>query len=92
MSYGLDVKNLLRKLLTNYRLYFSNDVLNSEGRKVFEEMARMLIHEHPEHKPIIQRARRNLSLKNVLKVARMVLGDGIEDVIRQADEGPYTYR
>lgn len=92
MSYGVDVKNLLRKLLTNYRVYFSNDVLNSEGRKVFEEMARMLIHEHPEHKPTIQKARRNLSLKNILKVARIVLGDDVEDIVRQADDGPYIYR
>lgn len=92
MSYGVDVKNLLRKLLTNYRVYFSNDVLNSEGRKVFEEMARMLIHEHPEHKPTIRKARRNLSLKNILKIARIVLGDDVEDIVRQADDGPYIYR
>ena len=91
MSYGFDVKNLLRKLLTNYRLYFSNDVLNSEGRKVFEEMARMLIHEHPEHKPIIQKTRRNLSLKNILKIARMVLGEDAEDITKQVDDGPYIY-
>jgi hypothetical protein len=92
LSYGVDVKNLLRKLLTNYRVYFSNDVLNSEGRKVFEEMARMLIHEHPEHKPTIRKARRNLSLKNILKIARIVLGDDVEDIVRQADDGPYIYR
>jgi hypothetical protein len=92
LSYGVDVKNLLVKLLTNYRVYFSNDVLNSEGRKVFEEMARMLIHEHPEHKPTIQKARRNSSLKNILKIARIVLGDDVEDIVRQADDGPYIYR
>jgi hypothetical protein len=91
LSYGVDVKNLLVKLIANYRVYFSNDVLNSEGRKVFEEMARMLIHEHPEHKPIIQKARRNSSLNNILKVARIVLGDGVEDIVGQADGGPYIY-
>ncbi|MEM1546020.1 MAG: hypothetical protein QXY40_11345 [Candidatus Methanomethylicia archaeon] len=91
MSYGFDVRNLLRKLLLNYRGYFSNDVLNSEGRKVFEEMARMLIHEHPEHKPIIQKARRNPSLKNILKIARIVLDEDIEDIIKQVDDEPYTY-
>ncbi len=74
-SFGSDVKALLRKLLLGYRSYFSNDVLNSEGRKIFEETVRMLIYEHPEFKPIIRKTRRNPTIDNVLKVAKLVLGD-----------------
>ena len=73
-SIGPDVKNLMKILLQNASSYFSHDCLNSEGRKLFEEMARMLVYEHPEYKPIIQKTRRNPTFANVLKVAEKVLG------------------
>lgn len=72
---GPDVKNLMRNLLQNAPAYFSHDHLNSEGRKIFEEMARMLIYEHPEYKPLVRKVRRNPSLANVMKVAEVVLGE-----------------
>lgn len=63
LRFGPEVKNLLRKLLLGFNLYFSEDVLNSDGRKLFHEVAKMLIYEHPEYKALISRVRRNLLLK-----------------------------
>ncbi|RLE50237.1 MAG: hypothetical protein DRJ31_02115 [Candidatus Methanomethylicota archaeon] len=80
-SIGPDVKNLMKILLQNMSSYFSHDYLNSEGRKLFEEMARMLIYEHPEYKPIIQKTRRNPTLSNVLKIAHIVLGEEAEKLL-----------
>ncbi len=90
-SFGPDVKNLLRKLLRNYSLYFSHDALNSEGRKVFEEMARMLIYEHPELKPMVKKARRDPSLQNILKIASIVLGEDAVKQLISLYKHPYKY-
>jgi len=92
METGPDVKNLLRKLLKGYMQYFDNDYMNSEGRKVFEEMARMLIYEHPEIKPTIRRIRRNPTLDNVLKLARRILGSEADKIVKTVGKYPYVYR
>ncbi len=89
-SVGSDVVHLARKLALGYRLYFSGDALNSEGRKIFEEMARMLIYEHPELKNIVKKARRNPTLGNVLKVLERILGEEAEKLVREGVEGPYS--
>ena len=90
--YGPDVVNLFRKLLLGYRLYFSHDVLNSEGRKVFEEAARMLIHEHPEMKPTVRRVRRKPTLDSVLRLAAIVLEEDPKELLAAGIEGPYRTR
>jgi len=89
LKIGSDVKSLMKKLILGYRLYFSNDVLNSEGRKIFEELARMLVYEHPYYKALIRRVRRNPTLDNVLKVGEIVLGDEIHELLSLAVYGPY---
>jgi len=81
----------MRKLLEGYVFYFSHDVLNTEGRKVFEEMARMLLDEHPELKPMVKRVRREPTLKNVMKLARLVLGEYSEKMPLLSVQGPYYY-
>jgi hypothetical protein len=90
-SIGPDVVRLARKLALGYRLYFSGDLLNSEGRKVFEKMARMLVYEHPELKGVVTRARRNPTLGNVLKVLERILGEEAEKLVREGVEGPYSW-
>ncbi len=88
--FGPDVIALFRKLLLGYALYFSNDLLNSEGRKVFEEAARMLVYEHPEMKPAVVRVRRKPTLDNVLRLASRILGeDEAYALLRAGIEGPY---
>ncbi len=90
-GFGPDVVRLARKLAGGYMVYFSRGVLNSEGRKVFEELARMLIDEHPELKKIVTRARRNPTLENVARVLERVLGEEVSNLLAGAIEGPYTY-
>jgi hypothetical protein len=63
---------LYKKLLEHRLYYFSNDVLNSEGRKVFRTFARAFLELYPQHKPMIVRVRREPTLKNVLKLAKVL--------------------
>jgi len=91
VEFGPDVVRLARKLAEGYMVYFSRGVLNSEGRKVFEEMARMLIDEHPELKKVVSRARRNPTLENVVRVLERVLGEEAGALVASAVEGPYVY-
>lgn len=71
-----EVKSLLTKLLTNYRLFFSKDgVLNSEGRKLFENIARTIIREHPERKEMISRVRKKPTIDNIIKVATIYVSE-----------------
>ncbi len=75
MKFGKDVEALLRKLLLGYRTYFHNDVLNSDGRKIFEEILRMIMYEHPELRRIVYKVRRNPTIDSVLRIAVLVLGE-----------------
>ena len=91
LRFGPDVYNLFKKLLLGFKLYFSGDVLNSEGRKVFGEAVRMLVYEHHEYKDLITRVRRNPTLENVMKIARLVLGDEAEKMLKIGIYGLYVY-
>ncbi len=75
MKFGRDIEALLKKLLLGYKRYFHNDVLNSDGRKLFEEILRMTMYEHPELRRLIYRLRRNPTIDSVLKLAKIVLGE-----------------
>ena len=90
-DFGPDVRSLARKLIAGYLLYFAHDSLNSDGRKLFEEMARMLVYEHPELKSLVRKARRRPTLDNVMKVVERVLGEEAQELLRGAVEGPYIY-
>ncbi len=73
-SYGKDLKYLMRKLLLGYRLYFDKDgVLNSDGRRLLEEIARFLVYEHPELKPLVKKVRKNPTLNNVIRLAEVFM-------------------
>lgn len=92
MRFGPDVVRLARKLVEGCPAYFSRDSLNSGGGKVFEEMARMLVEEHPELKQLVVRARERPTLENVRKVLDRVLGEEqVDTLLRTAVQGPYEY-
>ncbi|WFO75305.1 hypothetical protein J4526_09630 [Desulfurococcaceae archaeon MEX13E-LK6-19] len=74
-KFGKDIGNLLKKLLIGYHRFFHNDVLNSDGRKIFEEIVRMIVYEHPEYRRLVYKVRRNPDLEHVLKIASLVLGE-----------------
>lgn len=91
MRFGPDVYSLFKKLLLGFKLYFSRDVLNSEGRKIFGEAVRILVYEHPEYKDLITRVRRNPILENIMKIARLVLGDEADEILKIGTHGLYVY-
>ncbi|ABL77493.1 hypothetical protein [Thermofilum pendens] len=90
---GRDVKALMRKLLLNSNAFFSNGYLNSEGRKVFEEMARFLVYEKPFLKRRIRRVRKEGSLEEVVRLAESILGEeAVSEILRSQHQGPYAVK
>lgn len=90
-GYRGELCELLEALLRDaINLFDKNNCLNSDGRRLFETIARMLIEEHPEHRGIVRRARRNPCIDEVLRMARVFyicdadtlyrLGRGLTDV------------
>lgn len=61
---------LLEALLGEaWRLFDKNDCLNSDGRRLFETMARMLLEDHREYRGLVKQARSHPCLEKVLRVA-----------------------
>ncbi len=90
--FGKDIGYLLKKLLLGYRIYFHNDVLNSDGRRILEEILRMLMYEHPEYRKLIYKIRRNPDLENIIKLGELVLGKEVYELLDLAIHGPYNYK
>ena len=91
-SFGPEVRSLLKKLLLGYHLYFDRfGVLNSDGRRLLAEVLRYLVYEHPELKPLARRVRKDPTLENVAKLARVVLGDEVDELVDLGIYGPYSY-
>lgn len=93
MRFGRVLQSLMRKLLRGYYLYFHNDMLNSDGRRLFEEILKMLMYEHPEYRRLVYRVRRNPDLDNVIRVARLFLDeDEIHELLDTSINGFYIYK
>jgi len=60
------VKTLIDEILMDNM--YSQDILNSEGRKVLELIIRHVLREHPELKKVVWKVRRNPTRENVLKL------------------------
>ena len=72
--------SLFEKLLKNYGRYFSKDgTLNSDGRKLVENIIHQSVKRNPQLKQIARDLRREPTLNNVLKLAREFLSDEILD-------------
>lgn len=88
---GRDVKNLMKKLLKQNSNYFSNGSLNSEGRKIFQEVARMLVYEKPYLKKRIREIRKKGTFEEVLKLAKDILTqEELKKIAKGWYTGPYT--
>ncbi len=74
------VRSLIIELLENIDVYFSYDILNSEGRKIFSRLAYEILKSRPEYKKYIGRVWRKPTLNNVLKVAELILGEELYKV------------
>jgi len=92
-SFGKDLRFLMRKLLLGYRKYFTKSgVLNSDGRRLLEEILRFLVYEHPEYRDLAYKVRREPTLENIVKVAELFMErDEIEELISLGIYGPYIY-
>ena len=76
-----ELQALLNDLLESK--YYSRGYLNSEGRKVFERIARIILSTHPELKPLINKIRKNPSLENIVKFTQR-LEELIENMVYEA--------
>jgi len=93
VMFGRDVKALARKLIIHRYDYFSGDRLNSEGRKVFEEMARMLVFEHPYYKKRVKEVRRRGDFESFIKLAELILGEAeTKSLVSTTLNSPYEER
>ena len=90
-NFSKDLRNLMKKLLLGYSRFFSkNGVLNSDGRKLLEEIIRLLMYEHPKYKPLARKVRKNPTLRNVIRLAELFMDyQEIEELISLALYGPY---
>ena len=58
--------------LTSRRELWSKDLyLNSDGRRLFEVLLRLLLEEHPEHRRLVARARREPSWRMLARLAEL---------------------
>ncbi len=61
---------LLEALLRESQRFFDkNDCLNSDGKRLFETIVRMLLGDHSEYNKLVKQARRHPCLEKVLRVA-----------------------
>ena len=68
-----DAIRLLDILLEDRDSYFSGDYLNSEGRKLFEEVARSILKEAPFLRRRISRVRRKGDYNTILSLREDLL-------------------
>jgi len=83
----------MRKLLSGYQLYFDrHGVLNSDGRRLLNEIIRLVVYEYPELKPLVKKVRKDPTLSNVVKLAEIFMDiNEIRELVEIGTYGPYTY-
>ena len=67
--------SLVKKLLQNYSSFFDkkNAVLNSDGRRILNDIIRECLKIFPEKHELCKNARREPTLKNIRKLAELFL-------------------
>ncbi|BEP18322.1 hypothetical protein PYJP_16740 [Pyrofollis japonicus] len=71
-GYRGELCELLEALLRNAATLFDkNDCLNSDGRRLFEIMVRLLLDEHPEHRRVVGRARKKPCIEEIVSLASL---------------------
>ncbi|KSW11498.1 hypothetical protein CF15_01230 [Pyrodictium occultum] len=68
-GYPAEACLLLEALLRGYPSYFHREELNSDGRRLFERLARVLQEANPGLRRLVHRVRRSPTLENVLRLA-----------------------
>jgi len=57
---------LIDELLENTDAFFSDDYLNSDGRRLFEEFSRIMLEKYPWLKKRIRKIRRDPSIHRII--------------------------
>ncbi len=84
-----DLRYLMTKILYGRELYFDrNYYLNSEGRKIFIEIARLINKCFPHYRDRMRDLRKNPSIENIAKFAEELYGS---EIIEKIFCGPYIY-
>ena len=88
------VISLLRKLFLGYGKYFSKSgVLNSDGRRVLNEVIKPILEQNPQIKPLIKDVRKEPTLENLRKLAELYISrELIEDLINDGIYLSVLYR
>ncbi|MEM0005328.1 MAG: hypothetical protein QXJ56_03130 [Ignisphaera sp.] len=92
-KFGPEVKNLIRRLLESIPLYFDRNLtLNSDGRRLLSQLLRYLLYEHQEYRYLAREIRKNPTIENVIKLARIILSsDEINKILDIQLKGLYEY-
>jgi len=88
------IASLLKELLLGYGKYFSKyGLLNSDGKRVLNEVARPILETNPQLKPLIRDLRREPTLENLRKLAGFFIDEGVVDeLIREGVILSYSMR
>lgn len=68
------LRSLFKKLIINREKYFDGDYVNSDGRKILEDIFKLIIEEKPGYRRRIYRVRRDPSIQNILKFGEDIIG------------------
>ncbi len=70
------MRSLIAKMLLGFGKYFSKDcVLNSDGRRLLEEILKPTVRRYPHLKGIARKVRKEPTLENILKLASIFMDD-----------------
>ncbi len=82
------IRSYLRVLLLKFYKFFSKDcVLNSDGRRLFNDIAREVAKREPYLMGLVRKVRKEPTLENILKLAREFLSD--DEISELIDLGIY---
>ncbi len=79
------MRSLITKMLLGFGKYFSKDcVLNSDGRRLLEEILKPVVRRYPHLKGIARNVRKEPTLENILKLASIFMSeDEAEELARE---------
>jgi len=74
------VTSLFRKLFLGYGKYFSKyGLLNSDGRRLLNEIVKPILKQNPQAKPLIKEVRKEPTLENLRKLSELYIEASISD-------------
>jgi len=92
--YPIEACRILETLLGEYQSYFSHGVLNSDGRRLFERMARLLLEANPSLRRLVYRVRRDPTVEMVIRLAEEFYSCNAWLIVAESLglRQPYVYR